>query len=215
MLLLDGHDSHISAEFINYCAQKNIIALCLPAHSTHRLQPLDVGFNAVYSKQYHNAADRAIRNSITGIDKQLFIKLLAEARENTVSEDLIKAAWRGTGLIPYNPEKVLSKLQYNEVAQFETLNSINATTATPARPQSVHKTIDKILTQAGYLLSSPTINYIHQLGRATERAMSETIILQETNTQLRTANKKVSQNRRGKPRLTGARVLNDQEISEL
>ncbi|RVD82092.1 uncharacterized protein DFL_006528 [Arthrobotrys flagrans] len=212
MLLLNSHDSHISAEFISYCIQKNIIALCLPTHSIHRLQPLDVGFNAVYSKQYSNTADNALRNNITGIDKQLFIKLLTEARENTVSEDLIKAAWREAGLVPYNPEKVLSKLQYNEAAQTEILNSV---TETPARPQAVHKAVIEILTRSGHLLSSPTINSIHQLGRATERAISETIILQEANTQLRAANKKASQIRRGKPRLTGARVLNDQEISEL
>ncbi|KAF3901954.1 hypothetical protein ABW20_dc0106854 [Dactylellina cionopaga] len=42
MLILGGHESHITAEFISYCVRNRIVALCLPPHSTHRLQPLDV-----------------------------------------------------------------------------------------------------------------------------------------------------------------------------
>jgi len=35
LLLLDGHESHVSIDFIEYCQSHNIIALCLPPHSTH------------------------------------------------------------------------------------------------------------------------------------------------------------------------------------
>jgi hypothetical protein len=44
MLIIDGHDSHISVEFVSYCYGHNIWPLCLPPHATHVLQPLDVGF---------------------------------------------------------------------------------------------------------------------------------------------------------------------------
>lgn len=103
-------------------------------------------------------------------------------------------------------------MQYNEAVETGILNT---TTQTPARPQSAHRTVTEILSRAGHLLSSPTIGYVQQLSRAAERAISETIILQESNCQLRAANKKVSQNRRGKPRLTSARVLNDQQLDSL
>ena len=43
LLVLDGHESHHSAEFELYCKEKNIITLCMPPHSSHILQPLDVG----------------------------------------------------------------------------------------------------------------------------------------------------------------------------
>jgi DDE superfamily endonuclease len=33
----------VSIPFIEYCEQHHIIPLCLPPHSTHVLQPLDVG----------------------------------------------------------------------------------------------------------------------------------------------------------------------------
>lgn len=41
--ILDGHDSHINTAIIELAIQKKIILLCLPPHTTHLLQPLDVG----------------------------------------------------------------------------------------------------------------------------------------------------------------------------
>ena len=43
ILVLDGHNSHVSLDFVQYCESNQIIPLCLPPHSTHILQPLDVG----------------------------------------------------------------------------------------------------------------------------------------------------------------------------
>ena len=42
LLILDGHGSHITMDFINYCDQHRILLAILPPHSTHTLQPLDV-----------------------------------------------------------------------------------------------------------------------------------------------------------------------------
>jgi hypothetical protein len=43
LLYLDGHNSHITLEVIEYTRQNKIVAICLPPHTTHALQPLDVG----------------------------------------------------------------------------------------------------------------------------------------------------------------------------
>jgi len=43
LLIVDGHSSHVNYAFINYCDLHGIIVLILPPHTTHRLQPLDVG----------------------------------------------------------------------------------------------------------------------------------------------------------------------------
>ncbi|SAM82250.1 uncharacterized protein UBRO_20994 [Ustilago bromivora] len=42
LLILDGHGSHITAEFIQQARDSHIVCLCLPPHATHLLQPLDV-----------------------------------------------------------------------------------------------------------------------------------------------------------------------------
>jgi hypothetical protein len=40
---MDGHVSHVTFEFFDFCISHDIICVCLPSHSTHILQPLDVG----------------------------------------------------------------------------------------------------------------------------------------------------------------------------
>ena len=57
LLLQDGHSSHISIELIELARQNDVHLLCFPAHTTHILQPLDVGvfksFKANFSKACH------------------------------------------------------------------------------------------------------------------------------------------------------------------
>jgi DDE superfamily endonuclease len=43
LLLLDGYGSHVTFRFKALANDYKIILLYLPAHTTHRLQPLDVG----------------------------------------------------------------------------------------------------------------------------------------------------------------------------
>jgi hypothetical protein len=43
LLILDGHSSYLTAEFDDFCKKNAIICLCMPAHASHHLQPLDVG----------------------------------------------------------------------------------------------------------------------------------------------------------------------------
>ena len=43
MLVFDGHRSHLTDEFTYYCWEHYIIPFQLSAHSTHLLQPLDIG----------------------------------------------------------------------------------------------------------------------------------------------------------------------------
>jgi len=43
LLIFDGHSSHISTKVVNLAVANNIELLCLPAHTSSILQPLDVG----------------------------------------------------------------------------------------------------------------------------------------------------------------------------
>ena len=42
LFIFDGHNSHISFEMARAALENNIHLLCLPPHTTHALQPLDV-----------------------------------------------------------------------------------------------------------------------------------------------------------------------------
>lgn len=43
LLYIDGHGSHINMQFLFYCIEHRILVAVYPPHSTHRLQPLDIG----------------------------------------------------------------------------------------------------------------------------------------------------------------------------
>jgi hypothetical protein len=42
LLIMDGHGSHHTAQFEAFCKEEGILTLCMPPHSSHLLQPLDV-----------------------------------------------------------------------------------------------------------------------------------------------------------------------------
>ena len=54
LLIVDGHSTHIkNIEAIEIAIHNNIDILCLPAHTSYRLQPLDVAFMGPF-KTYCN-----------------------------------------------------------------------------------------------------------------------------------------------------------------
>ena len=61
MLIVDGHGSHISIEFFEFCLSVNIIPCCLPTHSTYLLQPLDVGLFSPLQKGHGNRYIHLVR----------------------------------------------------------------------------------------------------------------------------------------------------------
>jgi hypothetical protein len=110
MLVLDGHESHISAKFEEYCKETRIIPLCLPAHSLHLTQPLDVSLFGPLKKAYGGEISFFVRANITHITKDDFFPAFQAAFEKTFIEKNIKARFVGSGLVPFDPTVVISKL---------------------------------------------------------------------------------------------------------
>jgi hypothetical protein len=50
VLLVDGHNSHYTYEFLEYARTHNIHVLCYPSHTTHIYQGLDVVIFSVLKK---------------------------------------------------------------------------------------------------------------------------------------------------------------------
>lgn len=56
-LFLDAHDSHLNDEALNYLEENSIHVAFLPAHLSHRIQPMDRGpiglYKTLLSAEYH------------------------------------------------------------------------------------------------------------------------------------------------------------------
>ena len=66
---MDGHSSHVSWQFLDYCLQNDIIPFCLPPHSTHLLQPLDVGLFSPLQRNYSSCLDDWLEGGQTEVNK--------------------------------------------------------------------------------------------------------------------------------------------------
>lgn len=108
LLCLDGHASHISSRVLEFALKERIILLCLPPHSTHILQPLDIGVFCPLAVNYRNTVMAACdMDRHYSVRKEEFIKHYMTARQMTFTPEIITSAWRKSGLLPYNPDVIL------------------------------------------------------------------------------------------------------------
>ncbi|KID81501.1 transposase, partial [Metarhizium majus ARSEF 297] len=111
LLILDGHGSHHTIEFIEYCERHRIIPFALPPHLTHILQPLDV---VVFQplKHYHaKALDIIVRDGVLNITKIEFLACIQAVRKQAFKTATILSAFRKTGISPYNPQPIIEALE--------------------------------------------------------------------------------------------------------
>jgi hypothetical protein len=110
LLLLDGHGSHTTLNFIEYCDSHDIIPFLLPPHSTHLLQPLDLAVFSPFKHHHAEAVDAATRTGCTLFNKVKFLASLNSIRKATFKPNTIKTSWRLAGISPWRPESVIEQL---------------------------------------------------------------------------------------------------------
>ena len=110
LLIIDGHVSHKSLIFQDLCEDNKIITLCMPPHSSHILQPLDVGCFAPLKRAYSKEIRVLALDHIGQIDKKAFIATFSKVFDKAFSKANIVSSFKATGLVPNDPLVVLSKL---------------------------------------------------------------------------------------------------------
>ncbi|CAH2003443.1 unnamed protein product [Acanthoscelides obtectus] len=108
ILLLDGHGSHCNnIEMLEFASSNNIILVCLPSHTTQFLQPLDRGFFKSLKMNYYRACNLYIKNNPTRrLTRLQFGELLASAWVKSATVSNAVAAFKATGIVPFNPEAI-------------------------------------------------------------------------------------------------------------
>ncbi|RYN21200.1 hypothetical protein AA0115_g9842 [Alternaria tenuissima] len=145
LLILDGHGSYDNIDFMWECYQQRIHVLYLPGHSSHILQPLDLSpFGAVKKSYRQQVRALAAISDAAPVRKQHFIGLYYKARQRGLSERVIRAGWRASGIAPYNPELVLqsSQLQTRPATpppRAQPTYSGETVITTPRRSQDLYK----------------------------------------------------------------------------
>jgi hypothetical protein len=205
LLILDGHESHHSVDFERYCKENKIITLCMPPHSSHLLQPLDVGCFSVLKQAYGREIEHLIRCSITHVSKTEFFPAFYAAFQATMTERNIKEGFRGAGIVPLDPEYVVSKLD----VQLRTPTPVEEE-AGPSTPwvSKTPKTVLEAQSQSEYLerrirrhqSSSPEsiLEALKSFSKGTKAVMHEMALLRAELQDVRQANETLSRRRRAK-----------------
>lgn len=164
----------------------------MPPHSSHLLQPLDVGcfspLKTAFSKQNQNL----IRNHIFHIRKEDFLATFYTAFQASFTESNIKAGFWGSGLYPLDPEVVLSQLEPVLRSPSLPLSQESWYTKTPRNTQEVDKQttlIKKRLERHQSSSPTPIFEALNQLAKGAQIMAASAALMQSQVIALQEANK--------------------------
>jgi hypothetical protein len=106
ILLTDGHKSRMNPKLLWSFLMKKIVVLCLPAHTTHLLQPNDQGLNRTFKSNLDSNLRTQIGNGVS-VDKFNLISLAHGALHQDNIRPSIVNSWRHIGLVPFDRSKAV------------------------------------------------------------------------------------------------------------
>jgi hypothetical protein len=203
LLILDGHGSHLTPQFDRICAEKDIIPLCMPAHSSHILQPLDVGCFAVLKRAYGRFVSDLARVGYNHIDKFDFLEDYQRARLEAFQSNTIQNSFLATGLVPIDAERVLSKLNISlrTPTPPSSRPSSRSSQFTPKTPRTVTQLfkqaslLKNLLNRRSHTPPSPIKTVVDQMIKGSYLSLHSAALLTQENANLRAANEKKRQKR--------------------
>ena len=226
ILIFDGHDSHLTSPFLLHSIEHNIHLLMLPAHTSHLLQPLDVGVFGPLKSAMSKCLDRLIRTGISRLQKVEWVEKYMEARPLAFTKSNIEGAWRGAGLFPYSPQKVLRKIVNPPTPP--RLSTPPNTVQPPITPfhqvhssppdapilQSANTALKQLLDQR-QPLDTPARTYVRHLADAAEVFQANLAIAQTQYEELKTVvTKRVERNTGKRKSLQGQMLVSWVEYAE-
>lgn len=205
MLIIDGHESHLSAEFDEYCKNNKIITVCMPAHSSHLLQPLDVALYSPLKRAYGDEINLFIKASVNHITKsEFFIAFIAAHLRIFIAEN-IKSGFRGAGILPWNPDSVIEKLDVRLCTPISSGSPPSTAceweSQTPSNPQQTVSQSNFIKSRiSAHQESSPTpiIEAVDRLAQGAQAMAHSITLLTDQVRTLQDANIALAKRRRAK-----------------
>lgn len=89
--------------------EHNIEFHFLPPHTTHQLQPLDVGIFGPLQRKWQERCDEIISETNTEVPRSKFVKEYMDVRNKVFTSELIKSAWKKAGMWPLDPRRFTEK----------------------------------------------------------------------------------------------------------
>jgi len=153
MLIVDSFAGHHGLDIYEYCQRFNIVLVFLPPHSSHFLQPLDVGVFQWLKRAHKNRLKELVRDGQLVLTRRDFIELLQDILDQAFRRHYILNGWINSGLWPFDRTIVIEKLRGQQHAETEALYPEMAPNLT--RVRSAKKAMKRVR-RLQDILSSPT-----------------------------------------------------------
>ena len=124
LLFLDGHKSHVNVEAAEFCVESGIELLCLPPHSTHRLQPLDTHYNKVLKQKWADVLSRHFSTDVSNLSlpREQFHCVFNKVWDEMIQRrGLIVDAFAHCGLFP--AKNTVGEKEYEKSKIFNTTDT--------------------------------------------------------------------------------------------
>jgi hypothetical protein len=172
----------------------------MPAHSSHILQPLDVSCFGPLKRAYGNQVEKQMRLGINHITKEDFLSMYYEAHKQAITTSNICSGFTATGLVPFEPEHVLSQLSLQIRTPSPVISIVSLwESQTPHDITAVQKQVNYIKEQRKArrnISKSPSDEALKKLVKGCAMAMQSGAILHAENKALRIANRRQTQKRK-------------------
>ena len=165
-----------------------------------------------------------MRNGINHIDKLDFLEAYPSARIEAFKSETIKNSFLATGLVPFEPDRVISKLNIRlrtptPPASRGSESSRNFTLKTPATEKDLRRqasSIKALLRTGSRSPPSPSDRALNQLMKGFQLQIQSHILQAQEIKELRAANEKQKQKRtRSRRQIPAEEGLSVQEVSTL
>ncbi len=201
LLILDGHGSHAMPEFTDYCKENKIVIRCMPSHSSHELQPLDVACFAPLKQRYGELVQQLARQGVFHVDKGDFLAMYKQLHSSVLCQQTIASGFRATGLIPFNPERVLSRLTVTKTPSPPgSSHGIQSSPWQSGTPQNITQLAKQLQLIKNH--SQGLTDEIARLARGAELATGTAVLLAAENAELRASNKRLQEKKNVKHALS-------------
>jgi hypothetical protein len=225
LLLLDGHGSHLTARFIAFCIDKSIDLVVLPPHTSHILQPLDVGVFSPLKRALSAEIEKLFRLDTRRIPRVEWTEAYITARNRAFIPRSIESSFRASGIYPLSPITILSTLRMPTPTlrvtppPITTPNDLDRSLLDSSPPEGTElreatSLVNRIVRSSN--IETPVKRYIERSGVAFERTTSENTLLRKELTEARELLRVRKERKKGKRiAVKGKFVFNTKEILEL
>jgi hypothetical protein len=105
--MYDGATSHINVSLVEWARKHKVILFVLPAHTSHLLQPLDVGCFGPFKSAFYKLCQELMRSNPGKIITRYDICSLAcRAHTKALTVGNAVASFKKSGIYPYNPDVI-------------------------------------------------------------------------------------------------------------